>query len=202
MELELEVSTQVSQECCARAPSAPSGRRAAAPVTPIAMSLAGLRPAASAPALIFWPQRHVLASAVLHSRGPASQCHFRLGQSTFQHASAACPLCLPRRIFASPLRHLFLSLSLSSVCNLKETSSHRPHCMSPLRSPGTFTECFKIDFPCCGFLHNPNNFLALPLLLFFPTLVASEHIVVLHYCATALKPRQHHVFLSQTQCSN
>lgn len=141
------------------------------------------------PALIFGAAARPHRSDIAFLR-PCRAVPFQGWTVNLSAQSAARPLCLPRHIFASLLRHF-----LSSVCDLKVTSVHKPHCMSLLHSSGTFTEYFKIDFSCCGFLHNPNNFenvrkkknLALPLGFFVPPCGIRPHcyLALLCYCITA-----------------
>lgn len=55
------------------------------------------------------------------------QCHFRAGQSTFQHKERRVCSVYPDTSLHRCSDNFFL---LPSVCDLKETSGQKPHCMS------------------------------------------------------------------------
>lgn len=151
-------------------------------------------------------QQHVLTRAILHSCGPVWQCHFRAGQSTFQHKArrvrSVYPVASLHRCSDIPPPH-------SPVCDLKETSAHKPHCMSPLRSSGASLSTSKLIFPAAVscIIQTILKMSEKERTWLFPCYprplpVASDHIVVSSYCTTALQPRRAHVFFSLTQCSN
>lgn len=78
------------------------------------------------PALIFGAAAR-LSSAILHSCSPVLECHFRAGQSTFQHKVRRVCSVYPDTSLHRCSDNIFL---LPSVCDLKETSGQKPHCMS------------------------------------------------------------------------